>query len=223
MAKQKDEPQSVERGRSERGASPRAEPTCGAGRRSQMEDGNQVEVDPATEQLRSAMEAYGIDDPDFLKGLLQHISFGSITRGQATKTNFKFALAAFKSLKPRGGMQAMVAAQYVVAHLGVMREAEDLGRAQSFPEHDTAERTLNKLARTSACLAETYVRLQMRDESNVTVTRVEVSEAGQAIVGNVTHDRQKASADAPLLTDRNEIPMANLAQAPTLVPVKLTD
>ena len=56
----------------------------------------------------------------------------------------------------------------------------------TLPQHDSAERSLNKLARTFACQLEALKRYRSKGNQHIVVERVTVSDFGQAIVGNVS-------------------------------------
>ena len=66
-----------------------------------------------------------------------------------------------------------------------MTFAERLANADTIPLQDSAERALNKLARTFAMQMEALKRYRTGGEQKVTVQHVTVGEGGQAIVGNV--------------------------------------
>ena len=63
-------------------------------------------------------------------------------------------------------------------------------------QRDSAERTLNKLARTFSVQVETLKRYRSNGEQKVTVEHVSVNEGGKAIVGNVTHGGPGASKNS---------------------------
>jgi Enolase, N-terminal domain len=60
-------------------------------------------------------------------------------------------------------------------------------------QHDSAERALNKLARTFAAQVEALKRYRSGGEQTVRVEHVTVNEGGQAIVGTVTHGGRVSS------------------------------
>jgi hypothetical protein len=81
----------------------------------------------------------------------------------------------------------MLAAQIAAIHSLTMEFAARLANAGDLAWRDSAERTLNKLARTFAAQVETLKRYRVGGEQKVTVQHVSVSDGGQAIVGNLTH------------------------------------
>jgi len=86
----------------------------------------------------------------------------------------------------------MLAAQMAATHAAIMRFSRYLAEAESVEQRDSAERTLNKLMRTFVTQVEALKRYRMGGEQTVTVQQVNVSEGGQAIVGNVTQGQQDA-------------------------------
>jgi hypothetical protein len=57
---------------------------------------------------------------------------------------------------------------------------------ETIPQQDSAERALNKLARTFAAQIETLKKYRTGGEQKVTVQHGHVSDNAQAIVGNVS-------------------------------------
>jgi hypothetical protein len=103
----------------------------------------------------------------------------------------------------------MLTAQMAAIHMATMGFAGQLPKVESIQEQDSAERALNKLARTYAMQLEALKRYRTGGEQKVTVQHVSVSEGGQAIVGNVTQETggtapQKPVATTPALTDARQ-------------------
>jgi hypothetical protein len=74
-----------------------------------------------------------------------------------------------------------------------MEFAFRLNIAADLRQEDSAERALNKLARTFAAQLEALKRYRRNGEQKVTVEHVTVNEGGKALVGNVTHGGEGAS------------------------------
>jgi len=91
-----------------------------------------------------------------------------------------------------------------------------LNHVDNIPQQDSAERAFNKLARTFAAQMEALKRYRTGGEQKVTVQHVNVSEGGQAIVGNVTQgpgqaEPDKAAASSPpALEAGTATPMAEI-------------
>jgi hypothetical protein len=93
----------------------------------------------------------------------------------------------FRGIEPRDQLEAMMAAQIGAIHAATMMMARRLNHVQTLPQQDTAERALNKLARTFATQLEALKRYRTGGTQKVTVEHVTVNAGGQAIVGNVAH------------------------------------
>ena len=134
------------------------------------------------------MQALGTADGAFFTGLVAQLA--TADGGEPNEQKLNFMLAVIKGIKPRDQIEAMLAAQMAAVHSATMRSACDLAEAESLQHRDSAERTLNKLARTFVSQMEALKRYRMGGEQTVTVQQVNVSEGGQAIVGNVTQGQQ---------------------------------
>jgi hypothetical protein len=133
------------------------------------------------------MEAPGTTDPDFLDGILyQLVNVGS-WGGKADERGLNFMLSVIKGVKPRDEVEALLAAQMAAVHAATMTMAFRLGRTETIPQQDSAERAFNELARTFAAQVEALKRYRSRGDQTVRVEHVTVNEGGQAIVGNVNH------------------------------------
>ena len=131
------------------------------------------------------MEALGTADENFLEGLLQQLAMVAGPEGDERGLNFMIALV--KGVEPKDQVEAMLATQMAAVHNATMMSARRLNHAQNVQQQDSAERTLNKLARTFATQVEALKRYRSAGEQTVRVEHVTVNEGGRAIVGNVTH------------------------------------
>ena len=93
--------------------------------------------------------------------------------------------------------------------------ARRLANVETIPQQDSAERALNKLARTFTTQIEALKRYRSTGQQKVTVEHVTVQAGGQAIVGNVSHG---APSSEP---SQQPSPLAALA-APNEAPLPLT-
>ena len=66
-----------------------------------------------------------------------------------------------------------------------MQMAKRLNNVENLPQQDSAERALNKLSRSFASQMEALRKHRNGGKQTVTVQHVNVSDGGQAIVGNV--------------------------------------
>jgi hypothetical protein len=117
----------------------------------------------------------------------------------------------------------MLAAQMATVHSAMMRSSRDLAEAESLDHRDSAERTFNKLARTFVSQMEALKRYRTGGEQTVTVQQVNVSEGGQAIVGNVTQGQKDAAPNRvppqPLVITHDETLPMQIIESKEAVPV----
>ena len=158
------------------------------------------------------MEALGTTDPDFLNALLTQLGYAGSKGSQIDEQGINFMLSIIKGIKPRDQIEAMLAAQMATVHMATMTFARRLKHVDNIPQQDSAERAYNKLARTFTTQMEALKRYRTGGEQKVTVQHVTVGEGGQAIVGNVTRDRDaaapnRATAQPFALTKAETAPM----------------
>lgn len=96
-----------------------------------------------------------------------------------------FALGFVESMKPRDVAETLLITQMAAIHQATMMLARRLNHTDNIPQQDSAERALNKLARTFAAQMDTLKRYRSKGQQVVRVERVTVQDGGQAIVGNV--------------------------------------
>ena len=137
-------------------------------------------------------DAIGSGDMTFTCGLLLDAS-GVATSWTARPTwsASNYALSIVKGIKPRNQVEAMLAMQMAAIHMASMRAAAYLSASKTAKGFDLYERSLNKLSRTFTTQMEALKRYRIKGgNQRIVVERVNVSEGGQAIVGNV--DRGEA-------------------------------
>ena len=110
----------------------------------------------------------------------------------------------------------MLVAQMAATHNLAMTFARRLALAETPQERDSAERTLNKLARTFATQIETFKRYQTGSEQTVNVGHVLVNEGGRAIVGNVTQTPRENAPDKPAAASPLALPDARATPMPII-------
>ena len=177
-------------------------------------------------------EAVASTDADFVNGILNQLGNAAGRGGKTSERELNFALAVIKEIRPRDQLETMLAAQMAVVHDAMMTMARRLGNAETIPQQDSAERAMNKLARTFAMQLEALKRHRSSGEQKVTVQHVNVSDGGKAIVANVTQtkpeepalSRTARSAPTPALTHIAEAPMPILGsdEAMELIPATMT-
>ena len=132
------------------------------------------------------MEALATTDTDFMVGILTQLGNAGSVGQKVDEQALNFLLSVVKGIQPKDQLETMLAAQMAAVHSLTMTYARRLANAEALPEQESAERTLNKLARTFAAQVEALKRYRTGGEQKVTVEHVTVNEGGQAIVGNVS-------------------------------------
>jgi hypothetical protein len=159
-----------------------------------------------------------------MNGLFSQLANAASHGCQIDEETFNFMLSVVKGLKPKDQLQTMLAAQMAAIHMATMTFARRLAHVETIPQQDSAERALNKLARTYAMQMEALKRYRTGGEQKVTVQHVSVSEGGQAIVGNVTQPAggtapQKPVTTTPALTDTRQQAMPTIKTPAQVAPI----
>lgn len=131
------------------------------------------------------MNALAATDPEFVNGLLLQLANASSRGRGADEEGLNFMLSVIKSVRPKDELETLLAAQMAAIHVATMTFARRLANVDTLQQQDSAERALNKLARTFASQLEALKRYRTGGEQKVTVEHVHVHEGGQAIVGHV--------------------------------------
>ena len=97
-----------------------------------------------------------------------------------------FMLSVIRDLAPRDPVERMLAVQMAATHVATIRSARWLANTQNIPQVQAHYAGFNKLARTFAAQVEALRKHRTGGEQRVTVQHVNVSDGGQAIVGNVS-------------------------------------
>ncbi|MEO1024690.1 MAG: hypothetical protein AAFX07_03945 [Pseudomonadota bacterium] len=149
----------------------------------QMNIGDNTDDD--FERLKAAL---GLAKVGVFQGFLENLANATSTsQTKPSEMNMRFALGFIHSIDPQNEMEASLAAQMAVTHLATMKASRRFLQSNSLEGQDSAERALNKLARTFTTQMESLKRYQSKAQQVVRVERVTVEEGGQAIVGPVTH------------------------------------
>jgi hypothetical protein len=156
--------------------------------------------------------AFGTANSDFMDGLLNQLVSVSGSGREPDEKEINFLLSMVSGVKPADQIEAILAAQMGVIHTAVMTFGRRLGQVETIEQQDSAERALNKLARTFAMQIEALKRYRTGGEQRVTVQHVTVSDGGQAIVGNVTQapresKPEEAASLSPVLGPPGQSPM----------------
>jgi hypothetical protein len=146
------------------------------------------------------LEKNGIGDEDFRIGILIQLSRLS----RCTGSEKGFYLSVVTGSKPTNQLQVMLLSQLSSVYDESVAAIERLQSARSPEQIESCVNVLTKLMRMSVVQYESYERLCASNETNITVQNVSVSDGGQAIVGNITHNGEsgKGVTKSPLaLTD----------------------
>ncbi len=180
-------------------------------------DGDQISLDCRDQAHGYALlkKAIGTEDNDFVRGILFQLAVAGGLGPDVVEDGANFMLSVVNGIKPKDQIETMLAVQMTAVHMATMRFARSLARSENIPQQDSAERALNKLARTYAIQMEALKRHRTGGEQKVTVQHVSVSEGGQAIVGNVTQTPRgvttsKTAASPLAITDATATAMPHI-------------
>ena len=92
-------------------------------------------------------------------------------------------LSVIKAVEPTNELESLLAAQMAAVHVAMMHMAALLSCATTLKQQDSAERAMNKLARTFTTQLEALKRYRTGGQQKITIEHVHVHEGGQAIMG----------------------------------------
>lgn len=102
-----------------------------------------------------------------------------------------FMLSVVRDIAPRDAIERMLAVQMAATHVATIRSARRLAYAENIPQVQAHYTGFNKLARTFAAQVEALRKHRNGGKQTVTVQHVNVSDGGQAIVGNVQSGKER--------------------------------
>jgi hypothetical protein len=162
------------------------------------------------------MNALGTLDHAFSLGLLTQLSKATSGGANINEADLNFMVSVIKGIEPRDQVESMLAAQMAAVHMAMLRFIQHLPRIENLPQQDSAERAINKFARTFTAQMEALKRYRTAGEQKVTVQHVSVSEGGQAIVGNVTQNPREAAPEktptAPPALTHSSVPAMEMVE-----------
>jgi hypothetical protein len=160
-------------------------------------DGNasKIELDYPSQAIGNLlfMHSIGTADLDFANGIVSQLA--GIAGKDEQKLNF--LLSVIKGFNPRDQMEAMISALIGAAYETSMMSARRLAGAVSLDDREIAARNFNRATGAFTSLTDALKRYRTGGPQNVTLQHVNVSEGGQAIVANVTQNRQEATSEHP--------------------------
>lgn len=149
-----------------------------------VEDGkHEVSIDHKDQGTGWAlfMETLNITDYEFAIGIVRQLVN---SQGKEAETNYMLAMV--RGIEPRDPLETMLAVQMAAIHNLTMKYTRQLALVENIPQQDSAERALNKLARTFTTQIEALKRYRSTGEQKMTVQHVTVNDGGQAVIGQVT-------------------------------------
>jgi len=132
---------------------------------------------------------FGTSDETLSKALLGHclkpLSDDEASDEKPGNDQRTFMLSVIRDIAPHDAIERMLAVQMAATHVATIRAAGWLSRAENLAQGQTHSTAYAKLARTFAAQVEALRKHRTGGEQRVTVQHVNVSDGGQAIVGNV--------------------------------------
>lgn len=162
-----------------------AEHDTGVTVRGSSEEGHKVQ-----ESRSGALgQTFGTSDDRQAEALLVQC-FESLKLDEATdeypvNDQRTFMLSVIRDIAPRDAIERMLAVQMASTHVAMIRQGGRMAFADQLSQFDSHERAFNKLARTFTAQMEALRKHRNGGRQTVTVQHVNVSDGGQAIVGNV--------------------------------------
>lgn len=152
---------------------------------------NSIKYDHEDQTVAYALAMFdvGTGDADFFQGILKQVASLGSHGNPVCEDTTNFALSVIRSIDPQNEIEAMLATQMAATHLATMTFARRLNHVETIPQQDSAERAINKLARTFTTQIDALKKYRSKAQQTVRVERVLVNEGGQAIVGDVSYQR----------------------------------
>ncbi len=138
------------------------------------------------------------DMPEMAQSLMRHcikvLKSDEASDDHAGNDERVFIIAAVSEIKPRDGVERLLAVQMAATHLAMVRAGRWMANADNLEQVQAHTTGFNKLARTYATQMEALRKHRNGGKQTVVVQHVNVEGGGQAIVGNVqrgegTHEK----------------------------------
>lgn len=120
-----------------------------------------------------------------LSHCLKHLRADEASDEHPANDERGFVLSIVKDLAPRDPVERMLAVQMAATHVATIRAGRRMAYSETLPQVQAHYTGFNKLARTFAAQVEALRKHRTGGKQTVTVQHVNVSDGGQAIVGNV--------------------------------------
>jgi hypothetical protein len=158
-------------------------------------------------------ESLGSVDSDFIVGFTNQLINTDAQGSEPKESEINYLLSMVRGIEPRDHLETMLAMQMAAIHNATMTFARRLATVETIPQQDSAERALNKLARTFTTQIEALKRYRSNGESKVTVQHVTVNDGGQAVIGDVTAGEvNKKNEDKPHAKQISHAPSETLSR-----------
>ncbi len=145
----------------------------------------EVSEDGSSTNFGTDIVNFGFSSPEFVNGLLKQV-VNIASKGQmADEEAIAFETSIIVGAQPRDELESMLVAHMAAIHNATMTFSRRLSHVENIPQQDSAERALNKLARTYALQLQALQKYRSGGKHSMVVRHVHVNEGGQAIVGNV--------------------------------------
>ncbi|MGJ0487007.1 MAG: hypothetical protein ACR65R_21070 [Methylomicrobium sp.] len=138
---------------------------------------------PAVDRADQPKLTLGTTELDFTNGIVNQLID---SRRHTDQEDMDFLLSMIEGIQPMDRLEMMLAAQMVMVHNATMTLARRLAQVEMLSQQDSAERALNKLARTFTLQIEALKRYRSTGEQKVTVQHVTINDGGQAVIGDFT-------------------------------------
>ncbi len=150
-----------------------------------IEDGELCLVGEREKWLKAGEEATGTNDSDLLTVMLGQVANAL---PNVSEQWLNAAIAMLHGIKPQDQLEGMLAAQMVAVH----NLSLEVAKRAMLPDQTTEGVNFNinrvtKLMRTFTAQVEALQRYRGKGQQIIQVQHVNVSEGGQAVVGNVNH------------------------------------
>lgn len=121
----------------------------------------------------------------FMNIVLGQLCNGLITNDSNVDAVLNLGLSLVAAIKPRDEIETLLAVQMAAVHSATITFARRLNHVENIPQQDSAERALNKLARTFACQMEALRKHRNGGTQKVIVQHINVEDGAQAVIGHV--------------------------------------
>ncbi len=161
------------------------EDTLGISMKGNNKDGQNLVV----RQADTLKKLFGTKHDEVANGLFRHCL--KVLKSDEASDEFPgndermFLVAAIDEIKPRDGVERMLAVQMAATHVAMIRAGRWMANAKTLEQVQAHTTGYNKLARTYALQMEALRKHRNGGKQTVTVQHVNVGDGGRAIVGNV--------------------------------------